>query len=263
MLKRLQESFIKSDIEIEKMRKAGKLAARVLEMLIPHVQPGISTNQLDKLCHDFILDHGGSPACLGYNGYTKTICSSVNHVICHGIPNDRPLKKGDIVNLDVVVELDGYHGDTSRMYAVGQTSILANRLMQATQECLYAGIAAAKPWEPLDNVGNAIEAHANKYGYSVVVDFCGHGIGTKMHESPEVVHFANANSEVMMVPGMTFTIEPMINQGKPDVKLKPDGWTAVTRDRKLSAQAEHTILITETGREILTLRDEEDITHRT
>lgn len=259
MLQRVSDEFIKSPEQQEKIRAAARLAARTLEMIEAHIHEGVTTDHLDQLCHDFMVKNGGNPACLNYNGYPKTICTSVNHVVCHGIPNDKPLKNGDILNIDLVVELDGYHGDTSRMFAVGTPSVMARRLITATQECLYLGIHQVKPGEPLDNIGNAIEAHARKYRYSVVRDFCGHGIGAKMHEAPDVVHYKDAQSGVLMMPGMTFTIEPMINVGTHKVKVMKDDWTVVTKDRKLSAQMEHTILVTDTGFEVLTLREGEVI----
>jgi len=258
--------------EINKMRVAGKLAAAVLDMITPHVQPGITTAALDKLCHDFITEQQQAiPACVGYRGYQHTICTSINEVVCHGIPSDRQLKEGDILNLDVVVAKDGFHGDTSKMFVVGKGSVLAERLVQVTQECMYLGIKTVKPGAYLEEIGTAIQQHAEKNHFSVVEDFCGHGVGAKMHEEPQILHYRHSwieNNKIRkkpitmplsqtMQPGMIFTIEPMINVGKPTTKLKPDGWTAITRDHSLSAQWEHTILVTETGFEVLTLRLEE------
>lgn len=257
MLRKVAHTLVKTQQQIQKMRAACRLAANTLEMIAKHVKLGVTTNQLDKLCHDFIISHGGRPACLGYKGYPKTVCTSLNHVVCHGIPNNKPLKNGDIFNLDLVVELDGYHGDTSRMFMVGQPSIIAKRLIKATQKAMYIGIQQVKPGEPLDNIGNAIDAFLSSYNYSVVRDFSGHGIGVSMHEKPDVVHFKNANSGVIMQAGMTFTIEPMVNVGGYRTKIMKDGWTAVTKDRSLSAQFEHTILVTDTGYEILTLRNDQ------
>ncbi len=258
MLQKVNQQYIKSATEIEKIRAASKLAAQTLEMITNEISIGMTTNQLDKLCHDFIVSNNARPACLNYGGFPKSICTSVNHVVCHGIPDDKALKSGDIVNVDLVVELDGYHGDTSKMFTVGAPSVIAKRLIQATKECLYEGIYQVKPGIPLDNIGNAIEKHARTYRYNVVRDFCGHGIGAKMHEEPEVVHYRNGNSGVILAPGMVFTIEPMINIGDSRIKILKDGWTVITKDRKLSAQMEHTILVTETGFEILTLRQEEN-----
>lgn len=257
MLQRTNAQFIKTPSEIEKIRTASRLAAKTLEMIATKVTQGVTTLALDKWCHDYIVEHGGRPACLNYNGYPNSTCISVNHVVCHGIPNHKPLKDGDIVNIDLVVEIDGYHGDTSNMFCVGTPSVQAQRLITATRECLYAGVSQVKPDVSLDTIGNAIERQARQYRYSVVRDFCGHGIGAKMHEDPDVAHYRNANSGVILAPGMVFTIEPMINIGDHRVNILKDGWTAVTKDRKLSAQMEHTILVTDTGYDILTLRAEE------
>lgn len=255
---------IKTPEEIEKMQVAGRLAAEVLEMLGPHVQVGVTTEELDRICHDYVVNvQKAIPACVGYGGtayrrpYAHTICTSVNHQVCHGIPGPRKLKDGDIVNIDVTVIKDGFHGDTSKMFLLGQPSILAQRLCRVTQECLYLGIAQVKPGATLGDIGFAIQTHAEKERFSVVRDYCGHGIGRVFHEEPSVVHFGKPGKGLVLEAGMTFTIEPMINAGKYHTTLLPDGWTAVTKDRSLSAQWEHTLLVTETGYEILTLRKEE------
>jgi methionyl aminopeptidase len=234
------------------MRAAGRLAAEILDALVPHVVPGITTQELDDIVHRMTLDTGGVPATLGYRGYTKSCCTSVNHVVCHGIPGDRALKDGDIVNIDVTPILDGWHGDTSRMYLVGDVGIKARKLVQITYECLMLGIAQARPGNHLGDVANAIQTHAEAQRYSVVRDFCGHGLGRVFHDAPEVVHAGRPGTGPELRPGMFFTIEPMINIGKPASKILEDGWTAVTRDRSLSAQFEHSIGITEDGCEIFT-----------
>ena len=245
------------------MRVAGRLAAEVLEWIEPQVKPGITTLELNDICHQYISEQQKAiPACLGYPGsvmpFPKSICTSVNHVVCHGIPNDKKLKSGDIINIDVTVIKDGYHGDTSKMYCVGECSILAKRLIRITQECLYLGIQAVKPGEKLGTIGAIIQKHAESHGYSVVREYCGHGIGSVFHEAGlQVLHYGTPNIGIELVPGMTFTIEPMINAGKRDIKLLPDGWTVVTKDHYLSAQWEHTILVTQQGVEILTARKEE------
>jgi methionyl aminopeptidase len=234
------------------MRAAGRLAAEILDALVPHVVPGVTTQELDDIVHRMTLDAGGVPATLGYRGYTKSCCTSVNHVVCHGIPGDRALKDGDIVNIDVTPILDGWHGDTSRMYLVGEVGIKARKLVQITYECLMLGIAQAKPGNHLGDVAHAIQTHAEAQRYSVVRDFCGHGLGRVFHDAPEVVHAGRPGTGPELRPGMFFTIEPMINIGKPASKILEDGWTAVTRDRSLSAQFEHSIGITEDGCEIFT-----------
>ena len=246
------------------MREAGKLAAGVLEMIEPYVQAGVSTDSLNTICHEYIVDELGCvPAPLGYRSspmqtpYPKSICTSVNHVICHGIPSERKLKSGDILNIDVTVIKDGYHGDTSKMFLVGKPAPHAQRLVKATQECLYRGIGAVRPGARLGDIGHAIQQHAESNRYSVVREFCGHGIGRVFHGDPQVLHYGKPGEGVELVEGMTFTIEPMINAGEAGARLLPDGWTAVTRDRKLSAQWEHTILVTGNGAEVLTLRGEE------
>jgi methionyl aminopeptidase len=249
---------IKTPDEIEKMRVAGRLAAEVLEMIGPHVQAGITTNELDEICHDYIVNQQQAiPAPLNYHGFPKSICTSVNHVICHGIPNEKRLKNGDIVNIDITVIKDGYHGDTSKMFFVGEPSIKGQRLSRIAYECLRIGIDLVKPGIQLGDIGYAIQQHAEANHYSVVREYCGHGIGKQFHEDPQVLHYGRPATGLTLEPGMTFTIEPMINAGKRQVKLLKDGWTVVTKDHSLSAQWEHTILVTETGHEILTLRQEE------
>ncbi len=235
------------------MRAAGRLAAEILDALAPLVVPGVSTADLDTVVRDMTLAGGAVPATLGYRGYTHSCCISINHVVCHGIPSDRTLRDGDIVNIDVTPLLDGWHGDTSRMYLVGDVPLKARRLVDVTYECLMLGIEAARPGARLGDIGAAIQAHAERQRYGVVRDFCGHGLGRLFHDAPEVVHAARAGTGPQLKPGMMFTIEPMINLGKPGVKILEDGWTAVTRDRSLSAQFEHSIGITESGCEIFTL----------
>jgi len=245
---------IKNPEEIEKMRVAGRLAADVLRMIRPHVQPGVTTGELDRICHDFIVNQQQAiPAPLNYRGFPRSICTSVNHQVCHGIPGDKTLKKGDIVNIDITVIKDGYHGDTSKMFFVGEPSIQARRLVQVTHECMLKGIQMVKPGTRLGDIGHAIQNHAEAHGFSVVREYCGHGIGREFHEDPQVLHYGQPNTGMALVPGMTFTIEPMINAGKKEVKLLPDNWTVVTRDHSLSAQWEHTVLVTQNGYEILTL----------
>ena len=249
---------IKTADEIEKMRVAGRLAAEVLEMIEPHVQPGMTTDQLDRICHDHIVDvQKAIPAPLNYRGFPKSICTSVNQVVCHGIPGEKRLKKGDIVNIDITVIKDGYHGDTSKMFTVGQPSVLAKRLIGVTQKALFIGIEQARPGNHVGDIGHAIQKFVESHHYSVVREYCGHGIGREFHEDPQILHYGTPGAGMELQPGMCFTIEPMVNAGKQQVKLKPDGWTVVTRDRSLSAQFEHTLLITEEGCEILTLRQEE------
>ncbi|MBI3545235.1 MAG: type I methionyl aminopeptidase [Gammaproteobacteria bacterium] len=244
---------IKTPQEIEKMRVAGRLAAEVLRMIRPHVRPGVTTDELDRICHDFIVNEQKAiPAPLNYKGYPKSICTSVNHQVCHGIPGDKTLKKGDIVNIDVTVIKDDYHGDTSRMFFVGEPSIQAKRLVEITHECMLKGIELVKPGTRLGDIGHAIQKHAETNGFSVVREYCGHGIGRVFHEDPQVLHYGQAGTGMPLEAGMTFTIEPMINAGKKEVKLLPDNWTVVTRDHSLSAQWEHTVLVTPSGYEILT-----------
>ena len=234
------------------MRKAGRLAAEILDALVPHVVPGVTTGELDDIVRRMTLDGGGVPATLGYRGYTHSCCISLNNVICHGIPGDYKLKDGDILNIDVTPLVDGWHGDTSRMFIAGDAPIKAKRLVEITYECLILGIEQAKPGNHLGDIGHVIQRHAEKHRYGVVRDFCGHGLGRVFHDSPEVVHVGRPGTGPELKPGMFFTIEPMINIGKPGVKMLDDGWTAVTRDRTLSAQFEHSIGITETGCEIFT-----------
>ena len=236
----------------EGMRRAGRLAAEILDALVPQVVPGVTTGEIDAIVQRMTLEAGGVPATLGYRGYTKSCCTSINHVVCHGIPGDKVLKDGDVVNIDVTPILDGWHGDTSRMFLVGDVSIKARKLVDVTHECLMLGLEQARPGNRLGDVANAIQVHAEKHRYGVVRDFCGHGLGRLFHDSPEVIHAGRPNTGPELKPGMFFTVEPMINIGRPDVKLLDDGWTAVTRDRSLSAQFEHSIGITETGCEIFT-----------
>jgi methionyl aminopeptidase len=251
---------IKTQEEIAKMRVAGSLAADVLMMIEPHVKAGITTDELDKICHDYIVDEQQAiPAPLNYHGFPKSICTSVNHVICHGIPGDKKLKDGDIINIDVTVIKDGYHGDTSKMFHIGKTSIIAHRLADTARESMLVGIDMVKPGVRLGDIGHAIQQYAEKERFSVVREYCGHGIGRVFHEEPQVLHYGSPDTGLALEAGMTFTIEPMINVGKRHVKQLADGWTVVTKDRSLSAQWEHTILVTETGHEILTLRGDEVI----
>ena len=256
----MSDVIIKSASDIEKMRIAGRMAAEVLEMIEPFIKEGITTEEIDRICHDHIVNKQNAiPACLGYMGFPKSICTSVNHVVCHGIPGPKKLKKGDIINVDVTVIYEGFHGDTSKMFFVGKPSILCERLTRITQECMYLGIQQVKPGAKLGDIGAAIQQHAEKHNYTVVREYCGHGIGEGFHESPNVLHYGKAGTGETIEEGMTFTIEPMINAGKKDVKLLPDGWTVVTKDRKPSAQFEHTILVTSDGFEVLTKRGEETI----
>lgn len=236
----------------EGMRKAGHLAAACLDMLVPMVQPGVSTEALDKAAMEFILDHGGVPACLGYRGYQHTLCTSINHVVCHGIPNPKPLKNGDIVNIDVTIILDGWHGDTSRMYPVGTINRKAERLINITYDCLMLGIDQVKPGNTTGDIGAAIQKFAESERCSVVHDFCGHGLGRLFHDAPNILHVGTAGEGDVLREGMFFTIEPMINLGRADTKVLADGWTAVTRDKKLTAQFEHSIGVTAHGAEIFT-----------
>ncbi|RYD15106.1 MAG: type I methionyl aminopeptidase [Lysobacteraceae bacterium] len=245
---------VKTPEQIEKMRVAGRLAAEVLELLVPHVKPGVSTEELDQLAHEHIVRvQGAIPANVGYKGFPKTVCTSVNHVICHGIPSPgKLLKDGDIVNIDVTVIKDGWHGDTSRMYFVGSPSVLARRLVDTTFEAMMRGIGEVRPGATLGDIGHAIQRHAESAGFSVVREYCGHGIGQVYHEDPQVLHYGQPGAGLKLQKGMTFTIEPMINAGRPHTRLLPDGWTVVTKDHSLSAQWEHTIAVTDDGHEILT-----------
>ena len=247
--------------DFDGMRKAGRLAAQCLDMLAAQVKPGVATAHLDDLARELMFDHGAVPATIGYRGYRHASCISLNHVICHGIPSEKTLKPGDILNIDVTPIVDGWHGDTSRMFYVGEPKVKARRLVETTYECMMAGIAAVRPGATLRDIGLAIQSHAEAQGFSVVRDFCGHGLGRVFHDAPNVVHYAEYHDRLTGVqrapatplePGMFFTIEPMINEGKPDVKLLKDGWTAVARDKSLSAQFEHSVAVTETGVEIFT-----------
>lgn len=244
----------KTPDDIQKMRVAGRLAADVLRMIEAHVKPGVTTEELDRLCHDFIVDEQQAiPANVGYRGFPKTICTSVNHVICHGIPSPgKVLKDGDILNIDVTVIKDGLHGDTSRMYYVGEPSVLARRLVEVTREAMFRGIRAVKPGATLGDVGHAIQSYVEAERFSVVREYCGHGIGRIYHEDPQVLHYGRPGEGLVLKPGMTFTIEPMVNAGARHTRLLPDGWTVVTKDKSLSAQWEHTVLVTDDGVEILT-----------
>ena len=250
---------IKSPEEIQKMRTAGRLAAEVLDFIADHVKPGVTTGELDRLCHDYMTIHQQTiPAPLnyappGYQPYPKSVCTSVNHVVCHGVPGDKKLKAGDIINIDITVIKDGFHGDTSRMFYVGQPSIQAKRLCDITYECMWRGIRAVKPGGYLGDIGHAIQDCAEGHGFSVVREFCGHGIGRKFHEEPQVLHYGRPGTGLRLEPGMTFTVEPMINAGSADIRQLADGWTIVTKDHSLSAQWEHTILVTETGHEVMTV----------
>ena len=252
--------MIKTPKQIEKMRFAGKLASEVLEMITPLVKPGISTGELDKICHDFIVNEQDAiPANVGYKGYEKTICSSLNQVVCHGIPDfQRKLKDGDILNIDVTVKKDGWHGDTSKMFLVGKSQPHNERLVNITQECLYKGIEQVKPGAHLGDIGNAIQSHAEKNHYSVVEDYCGHGIGEIYHEDPQVLHYGKAGTGIELQEGMCFTIEPMINLGTKYTKALADGWTVETKDGRNSAQWEHTLVVSSSGYEVLTRRSEEN-----
>jgi len=249
---------IKTPEEIEKMRVAGRLAADVLNMIGEHVKPGVTTGELDRLCHDYIVNEQDAvPAPLNYRGFPKSVCTSVNHVVCHGIPADKKLKDGDILNIDVTVIKDGYHGDTSKMFYAGEPSVRARKLVDVTYECMRLGIDMVQPGIHLGEIGAAIQRHAEAQNFSVVREYCGHGIGREFHEDPQVLHYATHDPGIALETGMCFTIEPMINAGKRFVKLLPDNWTVITKDRKLSAQWEHTLVVTDTGHEVLTARDEE------
>ncbi len=251
---------IKTPEEVLKMRVAGRLAANVLHMIRPHVKPGVSTGELDRICHDYIVNvQQAVPAPLNYRGFPKSICTSVNHQVCHGIPGDKALKEGDILNIDVTVIKDGYHGDTSKMYFVGEPSVIAKRVSRISYESMRIGIEMVKPGIRLGDIGAAIQRHAEANNCSVVREYCGHGIGRVFHEEPQVLHYGMAGTGMTLEPGMTFTIEPMINAGKRHVKLLPDQWTVVTKDHSLSAQWEHTVLVTDDGFEVLTQRPGDDI----
>ena len=248
----------KNPTDIQKMRIAGRLASEVLDFITSHVKPGATTGDIDRLCHDYIVDvQQGIPAPLnyappGYKPYPKSVCTSVNHQVCHGIPGEKVLKNGDIVNIDVTVIKDGYHGDTSRMFLVGEASLQAKRLCDVTYECMWLGISQVKPGAHLGDVGHAIQRHAEDRGFSIVREFCGHGIGHRFHEDPQVLHYGRPGTLEELVPGMIFTIEPMVNAGRREIRELADGWTIVTKDHSLSAQWEHTIMVTDTGYEVLT-----------
>jgi methionyl aminopeptidase len=249
---------LKTPEEIEKMRIAGRLAAQVLEMIGPHVRPGVTTGQIDRICHEYIVEElGAVPAPLNYRGFPKSVCTSVNHQVCHGIPGAKKLKSGDIVNIDITVIKDGWHGDTSKMFFVGKPSVQAQRLVETAYEAMWRGIGQVRPGATLGDVGHAIQHFVESNRFSVVREYCGHGIGREFHEDPQVLHYGKPGEGVELVPGMVFTIEPMINAGKRHVKLLRDGWTVVTKDHSLSAQWEHTVAVTEDGFEVLTLREEE------
>ena len=250
---------LRSADDIAKMRVAGRLAADVLELIGQHVVPGVSTEELDKICHDHIVDvQKAIPACLGYRGFPKSICTSVNQVVCHGIPSAKKiLKNGDIINIDVTVIKEGWYGDTSKMYVVGDVAPHAQRLIDISQECLYKAIDMVKPGVRLGDIGHVIQTHAEANYYSVVRDYCGHGIGMEFHEEPQVLHYGKPDTGLVLEEGMTFTIEPMVNAGKYSTKMKSDGWTVETRDGRLSSQWEHTLVVTSTGVEVLTARNEE------
>ena len=249
---------IKTPEEIEKMRVAGRLAAEVLMMIEPYVKAGITTDELDEICNNYIVNEQDAiPAPLNYHGFPKSICTSVNHVICHGIPGSKKLKDGDIINIDITVIKDEFHGDTSKMFHIGKTSIMAKRLTENAREAMLVGIAMVKPDIRLGDIGHAIQQHAEKERFSIVREYCGHGIGRVFHEDPQVLHYGSPDTGLTLEAGMTFTIEPMVNAGKRHIKQLPDGWTVVTKDRSLSAQWEHTILVTEDGHEILTRREDE------
>ena len=251
---------IKSPQEIEKMRVAGELAADVLHMIGPYVKPGITTDELDRICHDYIVNEQQAiPAPLNYRGFPKSICTSVNHQVCHGIPSEKQLKKGDIINIDITVIKDGYHGDTSKMFYVGEPVVKAKRICEIAHTCMVKGIELVKPGIHLGDIGHVIQEYAESNGCSIVREYCGHGIGLNFHEDPQVLHYGNPGTGVELVEGMIFTIEPMVNLGKRQVKLLNDDWTVVTKDHSLSAQWEHTILVTASGHEVLTKRDGDDI----
>ena len=237
----------------EGMRRAGQLTARALDMLVEHVRPGVTTETLDRLMFDFAMAHGAYPAPLDYRGFTKSICTSLNHVVCHGIPDDKPLRSGDILNIDVTLILDGWHGDSSRMYAVGEIPRRAERLMEVTYEALMIGVQAVKPGATTGDIGAAIQDYVEGERCTVVREFCGHGIGRLFHDEPNILHYGRRGDGIVLKPGMFFTVEPMVNLGRPHVKVLGDGWTAVTRDRSLSAQFEHSVAVTETGVEIFTI----------
>jgi methionyl aminopeptidase len=251
--------MIKTKEEINKIRIASQLAAQTLEIIKPHVKPGVTTEELNLICHNHITQNQkATPAPLNYHGFPKSICTSINHVVCHGIPSDKTLKNGDIINIDVTVIKDGYHGDTSAMFCVGEPSILAKKLISCTYECLKLAISIVKPGITLGDIGHIIQQNAEKKGYSIVREYCGHGIGKEFHEDPQILHYGTPNTGIEIKEGMVFTIEPMVNAGKKEVKLLKDNWTVVTKDKSLSAQWEHTIAVTSDGAEVLTKRPDED-----
>jgi methionyl aminopeptidase len=251
---------IKTPAEIEKMRISGLLAGEVLRMIRPHVVPGVTTEELDRICYDYIVNEQQAiPAPLNYRGFPKSICTSVNHVVCHGIPSNKVLRKGDMVNIDITVIKDGFHGDTSKMFFVGEPSVAALRLARISHECMVKGISMVKPGMRLGDIGQAIQEHAEANNCSIVREYCGHGIGREFHEDPQVLHYGKNGTGMVLETGMTFTIEPMVNAGKRHTKLLPDGWTVVTKDHSLSAQWEHTILVTRTGHEVLTCLPGDDL----
>ena len=243
---------IHSSNDFDGMRRAGKLAAETLDMIAPHVVPGVSTDKLNRICHEFIIDNNAVPSPLNYRGYPKSICTSINHVVCHGIPGDKKLMDGDVLNIDVTVTLDGWFGDTSRMFNAGKMGVKARKLTDVTFDAMWKGINVVKPGATTGDIGHAIQEYAESHGYSVVRDFCGHGLGRVFHDAPNIMHFGNPSEGVKLKEGMFFTIEPMINFGKYDVKILQDGWTAVTRDKTLSAQFEHSIAVTKDGFEVFT-----------
>ena len=248
---------IHSNEDFVSMRKAGKLASKVLDFIEPHVKEGITTEHLDSLCHDYILKNKATPAPLNYKGFPKSICTSINHVVCHGIPGPKVLKNNDIINIDITVILDGWHGDTSRMFSIGKPNVKCKKLMDATYEAMWKGIQKVKPGNSTGDIGAAIQKFTENLGYSVVRDFCGHGIGQRFHTAPNILHYGQEQQGTKLIEGMFFTIEPMINLGKKDILILDDGWTAVTRDKKLSSQYEHTIGVTNTGYEVFTISEKE------
>lgn len=252
-LKRPKDIEIHGPDAFAAMRKSGRLTAEMLDFITPFVRPGVTTGEIDRLCYEFHVKHGAVPGPLNYRGYPKSICTSINHVVCHGIPGDRTLHEGDIVNIDVSPIVDGWYGDSSRMYCVGEVKLRARRLIEVTYNALMRGIAAVKPGATLGDIGHAIQSYAESERFSIVRDFCGHGIGRVFHQAPNVMHYGEPGDGMVLEPGMIFTIEPMVNIGRPETKILDDGWTAVTRDKSLSAQFEHTIGVTETGVEIFTL----------
>jgi methionyl aminopeptidase len=253
-------AIFKDAKEIEIMRKSAKLSASVLTMIEEYVKPGITTDELDRICHEYIVSHGAVPAPLGYKGFPKSICTSINRVACHGIPGDKKLSDGDILNIDISLSIDGYFSDTCKMFLVGNVGVQGRRICEAAKLCLYRSIQQVKPGNNIRLIGRAIEEVTKSYKYSIVKDFCGHGVGRALHQEPQILHYDDPMGEsVILEPGMTFTIEPIINVGKPDVKILSDGWTVVTKDMSLSAQYEHTLMVTEEGYEVLTLRPEESI----